>query len=229
MTKSGGVVVCLAMLSMVACSPEDSTGSGGNGGTSSQGGTGGTSSSGGGTSSSGGAGGGTSSQGGTGGGTSSSGGTGGSVDPFEPYRIACVDNINAHRATKGLPPLARWKEAEPCVDQQASEDAMTGQAHGAWLSGNYDCNGKGQNECPGWGAEGIESCLDSMWSEKDQPGCSGCDQCNESYDPNCPNCDFYGQATGDVCGHYANMIAKYFSKVACGFSSQGGWDAINFD
>jgi hypothetical protein len=25
------------------------------------------------------------------------------------------------------------------------------------------------------------------------------------------------------------MIAKYFSKVACGFSSQGGWDAINFD
>ena len=230
MTKiAGGVVVCLAMLSMVACSPEDSTGNGGNGGTSSQGGAGGTSSQGGGTSSAGGMGGGTSSQGGAGGGTSSSGGTGGSVDPFEPYRIACVENINAHRATKGLPALARWIEAEPCVDQQASEDAMTGQAHGAWLSGNYGCNGKGQNECPGWGAEGIESCLDSMWSEKDQPGCSGCDQCNESYDPSCPSCDFYGQTTGDVCGHYANMIAKYVSRVACGFSSQGGWDAINFD
>ena len=106
---------------------------------------------------------------------------------------------------------------------------MTGVAHGAWSSGKFpSCNGSGQNECPGWGADGITACLDSMWSEKDQAGCQGCDACADAYNPNCPNCDFYGQATGDVCGHYVNMSAKYFTKVACGFSSQGGWDAINF-
>jgi hypothetical protein len=67
-----------------------------------------------------------------------------------------------------------------------------------------------------------------MWSEKDQPGCSGCDACADAYDPNCPDCDFYGNQTGDVCGHYVNMSAKYFHQAACGFSSLGGWAAIDF-
>lgn len=167
--------------------------------------------------------------GGSDGGSGGQGGDGQSGDAHEQYHAACVDKVNALRATKGLPALARWKEAEACVDAQAADDAKTGTAHGAWISGNYDCNGKGQNECPGWGAEGIESCLDSMWSEKDQAGCSGCDACADAYDPNCPNCDFYGQATGEVCGHYVNLSAKYVTRVACGFSDEGGWDAINFD
>jgi len=165
-------------------------------------------------------------------GTSGQGGGGGDTggsDPFEANRQACVDKINELRATKSLPPLARWKEAESCVDQQASEDAKSGSAHGAWISGKYSCNGNGQNECPGWGADGIVSCLESMWSEKDQAACAGCDACADGYDPNCPNCDFYGSASGMTCGHYVNMSAKYMTKVACGFSSEGGWDAINFD
>ena len=90
------------------------------------------------------------------------------------------------------------------------------------------CNGSGQNECLGAGPNGIESCLDSMWDEKNQAGCSGCDACADAYNPSCPKCDFYGSATGDVCGHYVNMSAKSFTRVACGFSSLGGWDAINF-
>lgn len=163
------------------------------------------------------------------GGEGGSGGNGGGSDPHEASHVACVDKINALRSTKGLPALTRWKEAEACVDQQASEDAMTGTAHGAWSSGKYDCNGKGQNECPGWGEDGIESCLDSMWGEKDQAGCAGCDACADAYNPECPGCDFYGQATGDTCGHYVNMSAKYVTRVACGFSAEGGWDAINFD
>lgn len=154
--------------------------------------------------------------------------TGSGNDPNEAAREACVAKINSLRATKGLPALARWKEVEPCVDEQATEDEKSGNAHGAWGSGKYTCNGSGQNECLGAGVDGIEGCLDSMWGEKDQSGCAGCDACADAYNPSCPNCDFYGMTTGDVCGHYINMSAKYFTKVACGFSSLGGWDAINF-
>jgi hypothetical protein len=167
--------------------------------------------------------------GGGGEGGGGTGGNGGGDDPHEAYHAACVDKINALRATKALPALARWTEAEACVDQQATEDAMTGMAHGAWSSGKYDCNGKSQNECLGAGAEGTEGCLDSMWAEKDQAGCSGCDACADAYDASCPNCDFFGTATGDVCGHYVNLSAKYVTRAACGFSDEGGWVAINFD
>jgi hypothetical protein len=117
---------------------------------------------------------------------------------------------------------------ETCVDQEATSDETNGTPHGAWQSGSYPCNGNGQNECLGQGPNGIEGCLDQMWAEKDQPGCAGCDACADAYDPNCPNCDFYGQNTGNVCGHYVNLSAKYFTEAACGFSSLGGWDAINF-
>jgi hypothetical protein len=88
------------------------------------------------------------------------------------------------------------------------------------------CGEWGQNECPGWGWAGIESCLDAMWAEKDNPACSGCDACADQMwmPPNCPNCDFYGAP----CGHYVNMSALYFTEAACGFSSLGGWDAIDF-
>lgn len=164
-----------------------------------------------------------------GGGDGGEGGGAGGEDPHEAFHAACVDKINELRATKGLPALARWKEAEACVDAQAQEDAASGTAHGAWASGKYDCNGQGQNECPGWGMDGIESCLDSMWAEKDQASCSGCDACADTYDPECPSCDFFGSTSGEVCGHYVNMSAKYVTRVACGFSDQGGWDAINFD
>ena len=157
--------------------------------------------------------------------SSSSGG----VDPYEANRQDCIDKINALRATKGLPALARWKAAEPCLDQQATYDEMNNKPHGAWGMKLYpSCNGSGQNECLGQGPNGIEGCLDMMWAEKDQAGCSGCDACSGAYNPNCPSCDFFGQSTGDVCGHYVNMSAQYFTMAGCGFSALGGWDVINF-
>jgi hypothetical protein len=67
-----------------------------------------------------------------------------------------------------------------------------------------------------------------MWDEKDQAGCAGCDACADEYNPDCPNCDFYGESTGDVCGHYVNMSANYFTMAACGFSTAGDWAAIDF-
>lgn len=161
--------------------------------------------------------------------SSSSSSSSGAADPYEAQRQACIDKINALRATKGLQPLTRWKAAEPCLDQQATYDEMNNKPHGAWIGNKFPaCNGSGQNECLGQGPNGIESCLDQMWAEKNQAGCSGCDACSGAYDPNCPNCDFYGNATGDVCGHYVNMSAQYFTMAGCGFSSLGGWDVINF-
>lgn len=160
--------------------------------------------------------------------TTSSTGTGSSTDPNEAARQTCIDKINALRATKGLSPYGRWTAAETCVDAQATSDEQTGQAHGAWSGGGDTCNGSGQNECLGGGAGNIEGCLQMMWDEKDQPGCAGCDACADAYSSSCPGCDFYGSATGDVCGHYVNMSAKYLSEAACGFSELGGWAAINF-
>lgn len=213
------------LIALAACSGDDNKawvpsedgglgGSSGEGGSSAQGG-----------SQAGGAAQGGASQGGSSTGGASQGGSSG--DPHEALHQECIDKINEFRATKGLPPYQRWKEAEPCVDQQATDDEETGKAHGAWINGKFpSCNGSGQNECPGWGIDAIGSCLTSMWAEKDQAGCSGCDSCTGN--SGCENCDFYGNTTGDVCGHYVNMSSKSFSMAACGFSAKGGWSAINF-
>ena len=168
--------------------------------------------------------------GGAGGNGTSSGTAGGNgSDPLESARQTCIDTINAFRAEKGSPPLARWKEAEPCVDQQATSDEEANQPHQAWASGKDACNGHGQNECLGQGASGIVSCLQMMWDEGAQAGCSGCDACVDKQVASCQDCDFYGESTGMVCGHYVNMAARYFTKAACGFSAHGGWAAINFE
>jgi hypothetical protein len=222
-----GVAGCSSLLGYDDISFEEPTASGG----AYLGGAGGTSNGGtnaGGTSNGGTNAGGTS-NGGTSNGGTSNGGTGGSsTDPYAAARQLCVDHINELRATKGLPPYQRWTSAESCVDLQVTDDEKNNAPHGAWKSKKFPCNGygSGQNECLGGGAAGIVGCLDMMWAEKDQPGCSGCDACTSP--GGCANCDFYGSQTGNVCGHYVNMRATYFSMAACGFSSAGGWAAINF-
>lgn len=160
----------------------------------------------------------------TGGSGTGASGTGGSAgDPYAAARTACINKINELRATVGAPAYAQWTSAEMCSDDQATSDEQNNDPHGAF----GQCGESGQNECLGQGVAGIESCLQSMWDERLQPNCAGCDACADAYDPNCPNCDFYGQM-GDFCGHYVNMRALYFSEAACGFSDLGGWDVINF-
>jgi len=149
-------------------------------------------------------------------------------DPYAAARAACIAEINRLRATRGLPPYTAWTGVEACVDAQATSDEAANSPHGAWRMRAGVCDGNGQNECLGQGPDGIVQCLDQMWAEREQPGCAGCDACNDAYNPNCPNCDFFGTATGDVCGHYVNMNALYLTQAACGFSSGGGWDVINF-
>jgi hypothetical protein len=107
----------------------------------------------------------------------------------------CVDTINGYRATLGLRPLARWKEAESCVDGEAATDMSKNIAHSAFprcLGGG----GGAQNECPGWPMpveQSITKCLAQMWAEG--PG--------EPYSAH---------------GHYIKMTNPKFTKVACGFA-----------
>ncbi len=148
--------------------------------------------------------------------------TGGGDDPYAAERQICIDKINALRATEGLPAYGRWGDAEVCSDGQATSDEQSGTPHGSFPG----CGESAQNECLGHGPSGIEACLDQMWAEKDQESCAGCILCHDS-PGNCPDCDFFGES-GQQCGHYVNMSARYFSEAACGFSSLGGWDVQNF-
>ncbi|WP_437315544.1 CAP domain-containing protein [Sorangium sp. So ce385] len=128
--------------------------------------------------------------GGTGGAGGSGSGAGGNDDPTGAAQL-CVDTINQHRATLGLPPLARWTEAESCSDEESESDGNTGQAHGAFGA----CDERAQNECPGWNGPPesmIVPCLQLMWDEG-------------------PGEDF------NKHGHYINMSSTAYTKVACGF------------
>jgi len=155
-------------------------------------------------------------------------GSGSGSDPYAQARMKCMAKINALRATESKAPFAEWTSAETCVDGEVTSDEMTMIPHNAWQTHNDTCKGNGQNECEGQGVAGIEACLQSMWDEKNQADCSGCDACANAYNSSCPNCDFFGTMHGQVCGHYVNLSANYFTMAACGFSSLGGWDAINF-
>ena len=155
-----------------------------------------------------------------------------SSDGFGAARTACLNEINKLRATQNHAAYALWTgdAIDQCVDEQATNDETDNSPHEAWLQHKYPlCNGNGQDECEGYGVTptAIVKCLDAMWAEKDQPNCSGCPACSGAYNPNCPNCDFYGQ-NGPECGHYVNMSADYFAKVACGFSAKGKWAVQNF-
>lgn len=115
----------------------------------------------------------------------------------------CVDRINRFRwECQCLPPLARWNDAEMCSDQQSSADQNGGGPHG-----NFGmCDENAQNTCPNWGSEEqvINGCLQSMWDEG--PG--------EPFSEH---------------GHYLNMSSMNFTRVACGFSYDGGvWSNQNF-
>lgn len=118
------------------------------------------------------------------------GGNGSQNDPYAAQRQACVNRINAFRATLDLPPLQRWTVEEPCVDGQAQSDSQTGDAHGAF----GDCHERAQNECPGWRSidQTIQDCLQDMWDEG--PG--------EPFSEH---------------GHFLNMSNPEHTQVACGF------------
>ena len=106
--------------------------------------------------------------------------------------------------TLGLPPLARWFDAEVCSDGEAMMDGASGTPHGAF----GQCGEFAQNECPGWPGppeQLLDGCLAQMWAEG--PG--------EPFSEH---------------GHYINMSSTEYTKVACGFAEVGGsiWAVQNF-
>ncbi len=116
-------------------------------------------------------------------------GAGSGLPKYEKDRVACVDRINAFRATQGLYPLMQWVEADACADQEAKTDSETGTAHSAY----GQCHEWAQNECPGWGsvASITEGCLQTMWDER--------------------------LHTGGQQGHYLAMSSQKYTSVVCGF------------
>jgi len=151
---------------------------------------------------------GSSGQGGSGTQASSASSTSASTGPGGGNNSAaqlCVDKINEYRATLGLPPYARWTDAEMCSDGEAQSDSISMTAHGAFGT----CSEWAQNECPGWGGTPdsiIGPCLDMMWAEG-------------------PGADFSKH------GHYINMSSMNYTQVACGFwvTPQGSvWAVQNF-
>lgn len=146
--------------------------------------------------------------------------SGSSMDPTQ----LCVDTINGYRATRGLPPYARWTSDEACVSQEAQADGTMMSAHYTFIH-SHMCGGSAEDECPNYatnplGSPGITECLAQMWAEKDKPQCSGCDTCDFPYQ-GCTNCTF------SDCGHFLNMKSSMLSAVACGYWS-GGWYAQDF-
>ena len=165
-----------------------------------------------------------------------------SDDGFGPSRTACIDKINALRASIGLAAytLENTDTINTCVDTQATNDQAKMSAHYSFINKAPSCtwgkaNGFAQDECEqGYGTSpsGIEQCLQDMWNESLKPNCKGCVGCMQ-FGGACPNCDYSG-TMGYECGHYVNMSATYFSTAACGFagaapSSTTGWSVQNFE
>ncbi|MFO7563242.1 MAG: CAP domain-containing protein [Enhygromyxa sp.] len=123
-------------------------------------------------------------------------------NPHDDAASYCVEVINMYRASIGVAPLQRWVEAETCSNDEAADDAMTGQPHGAFGA----CGESAQNECPGWPGppeQLLDGCLAQMWAEG-------------------PGEDFSQH------GHYLNMSNANFTMVACGFheTASGSWWAV---
>jgi hypothetical protein len=142
--------------------------------------------------------------GGAGASTGPGGAAGATTDPFAKARQACVDKINALRATEGKPAYLRWTEAEACSDAQAKSDSASKKAHGAFGM----CKESAQDECPGWPNDAdkiVTGCLQDMWEE--------------------------GPGTFAEHGHYLNMSSTKYKYVACGFFATADkkmWAVQNF-
>jgi hypothetical protein len=157
-----------------------------------------------------------------------------SADGFGPSRTACINKINALRATDTAVALQPYTlqtnpTLDTCVDTQATNDAAMNSPHYSYINSAPACTwgtslmmgNSGQDECAqGYGTTpaGIEQCLQDMWDERLQSNCAGCVGCTQPGGA-CPNCDFYGM-NGPECGHYVNMSAPYYTTVACGFGGQ---------
>jgi hypothetical protein len=145
-----------------------------------------------------------------------SSGDGGGLDAI---RQTCVDQINMHRATLNLAPVARATPAqEACSDMGAMHDATTMMAH----SSSSSCPGFPgyQNSCPdlpvgSFSGATLQSsliqCLNQMWAEGPPPGTVAA-------------CEADITGCFQQHGHYINMTNASLKTVSCGFYKMSNGD-----
>ena len=122
---------------------------------------------------------------------------------IEDNRTACVERINALRATLDLPPYERWEAGESCADDSAKNDALRDQVQSSFRT----CDEQAQNECNEWETvdDVFDSCFQAMWDE--------------------------GLGKEDANKSYENMAHESYTRVACGFyvTKEGMiWSVQNF-
>lgn len=129
-----------------------------------------------------------------------------SYDSSAPEQ-SCVDLINSYRAELGKAPLSRWNAGEGCAVTEATSDAASDEAHGAFGA----CGELAQNTCPKFASVDsvLGGCLLAMFCEGPSP--SG--KWDSSH------------------GHHMNMLNGDYTMVACGFYRQTDgryWVNMNF-
>ena len=87
-----------------------------------------------------------------------------SAPPLEMHEF-CVAEVNKHRASIGVAPVARWAANETCNDSQALSDFNAGQTHSNFNA----CTETGQAACRDWPSAdpnaSLRGCIEGMWAE----------------------------------------------------------------
>ena len=85
-------------------------------------------------------------------------------DPYARARDMCVARINQYRQQRGVAPLARETQGEPCADEESGLDGRSNTAHGSF----GHCGERAQDACPNYPGpveQGLMQCLDQMLAE----------------------------------------------------------------
>lgn len=85
-------------------------------------------------------------------------------DKWAAARQRCSTRTNELRAQAGSAAVAPYPEKRACVDQQARDDSLSGDAHGTFGR----CGERAQNECPRSSKDpvkAVEACLEMMFDE----------------------------------------------------------------
>lgn len=133
----------------------------------------------------------------------------------------CLEVVNKYRATEDLPPLARAKDKESCVTEQAAKDMAMNVGHG-----NFgDCGEGAQNSGPNvnpkyYSTEEkiVDVYVSMMWEDEKAKVTSGERDPEKSEDY-------------PYIGHYLNMKNTKYKSLACGiaYNEDGSMAWFNMD
>lgn len=113
--------------------------------------------------------------------------------PYAMERKLCVDMNNMFRVQMNVPPLQRYSEKEPCVDEQAEQESLIDTPHGKLGA----CGELRQNHGDGTGWGNLEL-IDYILNDQFNEGPGG-PHYEQMLDPNMTKiaCGFYENANGN--------------------------------